>query len=120
MRQAKTSNPRLVHLIAALRKASAKENVSIWKRVAADLSKPARIRSEVNLYKLSDVTEKDETVVVPGKVLGVGTLSHPVTVAAFSFSGSAVRKIEQGKGTALSIEDLLKKNPKASRVRIIG
>ena len=59
-------------------------------------------------------------VVVPGKVLGAGEMSHPVTVAAFAFSGKAKEKIKARRGKCLSFFDLIKKNPKGSKVRIIG
>jgi large subunit ribosomal protein L18e len=58
-------------------------------------------------------------VVVPGKVLGAGSLEHSVSVAAFSFSDQAKVKISKAKGKCLSILDLLESNPKGSDVRIL-
>ncbi|HUK93375.1 MAG TPA: 50S ribosomal protein L18e, partial [Methanomicrobiales archaeon] len=60
-----------------------------------------------------------ETFIVPGKVLGTGALTEPVVVAALNFSSSATDKIEKAKGTCLTIEELLKKNPKGNGVRIL-
>jgi large subunit ribosomal protein L18e len=59
-------------------------------------------------------------VAVPGKVLGAGEISHPVTVAAFAFSEKAKEKIKARRGKCLSFSDLIKKNPKGAKVRIIG
>jgi large subunit ribosomal protein L18e len=65
-------------------------------------------------------TEKDDVVVVPGKVLGAGKLGHPVTVAAFTFSETAKYIILKVRGKCLTIPDLVEKNPKGSKVKIIG
>ena len=105
----------LQDLILNLKKTKAK----IWLRVASDLEKPTRIRREVNLYKINKSTRDGETAVVPGKVLAIGNLEKPITVAAFRFSADAKEKINK-KGKAISIAELLKSNPKGSKVRIIG
>jgi large subunit ribosomal protein L18e len=59
-------------------------------------------------------------VVVPGKVLAAGNISHPVNVAAFAFSEQARAKILKAKGKCLSISDLMKKNSKGTNVKIVG
>jgi large subunit ribosomal protein L18e len=69
---------------------------------------------------LNKHTQKNETVVVPGKVLGAGEVNHQITVTAFSFSEKAKKKIKAAKGKCLSLSELIKKNPKGSNVRIIG
>lgn len=115
-----TSNPNLQQLIADLKKHSAEQQVKLWKRIAQDLEKPTRQRREVNVSRLARNTKENETVIVPGKVLGAGNLPHPVNVAAFSFSKGAKEQIEKAKGSCITIPDLMKKNPKAQKVRIIG
>lgn len=74
----------------------------------------------MNLSSLDRYTQKNETAVVPGKVLGAGKINHPITVAAFAFSEKAEEKIKAAKGKCLSFFDLVKKNPKGSNVKIIG
>lgn len=106
-------------LIDSLRKLSIEQKVNIWKRIASDLEKPSRQRRIVNLSKIDQYAKENETVIVPGKVLGNGELSKSVTVAAFSFSEQAKDKISK-KGSFLSINELAQKNPKGSRVRILG
>ena len=91
-----------------------------WKAVAKDLNRPARRSYEVNLSRLEKHAKKGENVVVPGTVLGAGELSKPVTVAALRFSGAAREKIEKAGGKAMAIEDMLKDNPGAKMVRIMG
>lgn len=112
------TNTHLATLIADLKSVSYKENAPIWKRVANDLSRSTRQRRIVNLSRLNRHTNKDEVIIVPGKVLGSGTLEHPLTVAAYSFSDSAKQAIEAAKGKTITITELLKQKPK--RVRIIG
>jgi large subunit ribosomal protein L18e len=71
------------------------------------------------VYKLNQHSKDGETIIVPGKVLGVGELDHKVNVAALSFSTEAEEKIG-ANGTCMSIEELMKKDPKGSKVRILG
>jgi len=110
------ANLGLKNLIHELKKTSSEQNVKIWKRVAEDLSRSTRIRREVNIDRINRSAKDKETIVVPGKVLGVGELDKDVTVAAFRFSESAKNKIKNN----MTIQELIKKNPKGSKVRIIG
>jgi large subunit ribosomal protein L18e len=119
MKRTGPTNPLLQGLIQELKKKSIEHGVNIWKRIAGDLERPSRKRRIINLYKINKYTKENETVIVPGKVLSVGDLDHPVTVAAFSFSGAAVDKINK-KGKAMSINDLIKESPKGKRIKIMG
>jgi large subunit ribosomal protein L18e len=119
MRNTNATNIYLRKLIASLKKLSNEKQVKIWDAVASDLAKPTRIRRKVNLTRLNAYVKAGETVVVPGKVLGIGDISKKMTVAAWRFSDSAFEKINK-TGSAISIEDLMKKNPKGAKVRIIG
>lgn len=110
------TNDSLKKLIRSLKKLSKSQNVKIWKRVAEDLSKPTRSRREVNIGDLNKHTKENETIIVPGKVLGDGELDHNVTVSAWRFSQSAKNKLKN----TVSIEKLMKDNPKGNKVRIIG
>ncbi|MFP4112557.1 MAG: 50S ribosomal protein L18e [Candidatus Woesearchaeota archaeon] len=119
MKMTYTTNINLRKLVDELKKKSAEENVKIWKRIATDLERPTRIRRLVNISKLNRFTKKDDVIVVPGKVLGSGDIDHSVTVAAFTFSEQAKEKINK-MGKAISLAELLKKNPKGKNVKIMG
>jgi large subunit ribosomal protein L18e len=108
-----------LRLARELRKASNKYKVRIWRRVAELLLRPRRRRVEVNLSKINRYTKDGDVVIVPGKVLGAGLLTKPVTVAALAFSESSLRKIKDAGGRAITIEQLLKENPKGRNVKII-
>ena len=118
-RDSQATNEYLIDLIQNLKKTAIEQKVKIWKAIATELEKPRRIRRVVNLERINRVCNDNETIVVPGKVLSAGELNKKLTVAAFSFSESALNKINE-KGKAISIEELIKTNPKGSKVRIIG
>ena len=120
MRKIRATNPRLIALIQKLKEESYKNNAKIWKDIARRLAKPARNRAEVNISKINRYTKEGDVIVVPGKVLGAGTISHIVTVAAFAFSKTAKQIIEEAGGKCITIEDLVKENPKGSNVRIMA
>jgi large subunit ribosomal protein L18e len=100
-------NPVLASLVDSL----SREKKPIWKRVRAELSKPRRQRVEVNLSKIEAYGDDGATIIVPGKVLGSGGMTKKLTVAAFSFSGTARKLIGDAGGKAISIEALVKSNP---------
>jgi large subunit ribosomal protein L18e len=120
MKKTGPTNENLKQLIQELRKESSSQKAKIWKRIANDLSKSSRQRRIVNVSKLNRHVKKDETIIVPGKVLGSGALNHSVTVAAFSFSESAKKIIIDAKGKCITIPELMKTNPTGKNVRIIG
>jgi len=120
MRRVRTTNPELTSLIRLLRKKSRENEAKIWRDLAHRLSNSRRRRTTVNVSRLNRYTQKRETVVVPGKVLGAGKIDHPVSVAAFAFSDQAKLKILKAKGKCLSIPNLVKKNPKGTGVKTIG
>ncbi|QSG15589.1 50S ribosomal protein L18e [Halapricum desulfuricans] len=112
------SNPRLSSLIADLKSAARSSGGDVWGDVADRLEKPRRTHAEVNLGRIERYAQEDETVVVPGKVLGSGVLQKDVTVAAVDFSSSAETKIEQ-VGETVSLETAVQDNPEGSNVRVI-
>jgi large subunit ribosomal protein L18e len=112
------TNPRLNSLIAELKAVSRESDAGVWQDVADRLEKPRRTHAEVNLGRIERYAREDETVVVPGKVLGSGVLQKNVTVAAVDFSSTARTKIEQ-VGDAVDLEQVASDNPDGSDVRVI-
>lgn len=112
-------NPTITALVQELKKASIEQDVALWKRIAEDLECPSRQRRNVNVFKIESLARDGETLIVPGKVLGEGDFTKKVTIAAFSFSDGARAKINK-TGKALSIAELVRSNPKAAKVRILG
>ena len=114
------SNPILLGLIMELKKRSSSHASGIWRRVADDLGKPTRQRRVVNLSSISRFTKENEIIVVPGKVLGAGSLDHAVTISAFQFSDVAKEKIEKVGARIIPLLELSKENPSGKGIRIIG
>ncbi|WP_121740808.1 50S ribosomal protein L18e [Natronorubrum halophilum] len=112
------TNPRLNDLIAELKSTSRQTDADVWRDVADRLEKPRRTHAEVNLGRIERYAREEETVVVPGKVLGSGALQKNVTVAAVDFSSSAETKIDQ-VGDTVPLEQVLEENPNGSNVRVI-
>ena len=118
-KRSKKTNPVVLRTISLLYKISNENKAPVWRNVANILRISTRQKVEVNLDRIARVVNKNETIIVPGKVLGTGSIDVPVTVAAFSFSASARRKILSANGRDLSVLELADENPKGSGVRII-
>lgn len=119
MVQSRATDPNTRALINALQKTSRKHDVGIWKRVAELLARPTRKRPAVNIGKIGRFTKDGDVVVVPGKVLGSGSLPHKVTVAALNASAGARSVIVSAGGSLISINELISKEPKGKGVVII-
>jgi len=118
----KRTGPTNVHLRKLIRflvKSSKENEAKIWKYIAKLLSKPARQRIEVNLGKIDRFSNENDIIIVPGKVLGNGNISKKITIAAWRFSEIARKKLESIGVKVMKIEDLVKENPKGSKVKII-
>jgi len=112
------TNPKLKSLIQELKKKPTE--AKLWKRIASDLEKPTRNRRIVNISRINRFTKENETIIVPGKVLGSGLLDHKLTIAAYTFSKGALDKINKANAKAVSLEDFMKEDIKGKQVRIIG
>ncbi len=113
------TNPKLIELIGTLKEKSYKEDVAIWKDIAKRLERSNRRKAEVNISKINRHSSPEETVLVPGKILGSGELDHKVKVVALGFSKKATEKIDAAGGKCLDITEILDENPKGSKIRII-
>ena len=113
------TNPILRRLIEDLRKKSIENSSGFLKDLAEKLNKPRRQRVEVNIAHIDRYAKEGETVVIPGIVLGYGELTKSLTVSAWKFSKPAKQKIEKNKGKTISIEELVKKNPTGTKVKIL-
>ena len=115
----KKTNPRLGALMATLRDASRENEAGVWREIAKRLETSSKNYAEVNLSKINRYAKENETIIVPGKVLGSGVLDQKVSVAALNFSETAAQKIQMNNGRCMSIEDLISENPKGTKVRVL-
>lgn len=114
------SNSELVKTIDELKRASRENDAPIWKSIAKKLEGPNRNWPVVNVSKIEYNASKNGKVVIPGKLMGSGTLSKKVTVSAYSFTKSAVEKIEGAGGKCMVYNEFIKKNPSGKDVVVIG
>ncbi len=112
-------NSELEKTIRELKTAKKKTGQPIWGALAEELDKPKRIRVDVNLSSINRLTKEGEIAAVPGKVLASGTLEHPVTVAAFSFSKEAKEKIKAAGGEVKTLSQLVAEGVEPSKVKLI-
>jgi len=114
-----SSNPLHRQMSVMLERAGKEHKAPIWTVAAKLLSRPGGTRVEVNLGRVSRMAEEGQAFFVPGKVLGSGLVDKKLVVGAFSFSASARSKLEVAGGSALSVDQFLKKYPKGSGVRLV-
>lgn len=120
MKKISKTDPTLLILIQELKRESREGDVAIWRDIARRLEKPRRNWAEVNISRLERYANDGDTIVVPGKVLGAGSLSKKLTVAAYRFSDSAKEMIENAGGRNITIKELVEENPSGTGVRIMG
>ena len=113
-------NPHLVELIGYLKAVSRENEARVWRDVAERLERSGKNWSEVNVSRLARFAKEGEMLVVPGKLLGSGTISFGVTVAAYKTSAQAKGKIEAVGGKAMTIKELVAANPSGEGIRIMG
>jgi large subunit ribosomal protein L18e len=116
----KKINIALSNLIIMLKKKSKSSKSAIWLDIANKLSKSRRKRITVNISRIARYTKENDEVIIPGKVLGAGSIEHPVNVAALNFSDQARVKILDSKGKCLTIKELVEMNPKGTKVIVMG
>jgi large subunit ribosomal protein L18e len=109
----------VIKLTRELKKKSNEQKVEIWRVISRLISRPRRVRAEINLSAINRNTKARDVVVVPGKVLASGEIDHEVSVAALSFSEAARQKIEKAHGKVMTIPELTSKNPKGTNVKIM-
>ncbi|OJI07290.1 MAG: hypothetical protein BK997_03470 [Candidatus Micrarchaeum sp. ARMAN-1] len=102
--------------ISMLSEMSKGENAKpVAKKLYSLIAVPKRRRVSVNLYKIDKYTKEGDNVIVPGKVLSIGSLSHKVNIAALEFSGSALERISKAGSSTSTIKEMVSKK----NVRII-
>jgi large subunit ribosomal protein L18e len=114
------TNPNLEELIVELKRLSRDNEAPIWRTIARKLEKPSRVWAEVNIASIDKHAKAKESILIAGKLLGAGTISKPVNVAAYSASESAIKKVENAGGKFMQITELAKLNPKGSGIKIMG
>ena len=114
------TNQVVIQMVKTLRGASKKNNAPIWEKLAELALKPTRAKRTVNLGQINKFASDNDVIIVPGKVLGTGNLSHKITICSFSISASSAKKIIESGGKILDISEIIKNHPTGKGVKIIG
>ena len=114
------TNQVVVQMAKELHVASKKNKAPIWSKLAEMALKPSRAKRVLNLGQIDKFVSDNDTVVVPGKVLGTGSISHKITLCSFSISTSGAKKVTQSGGKIVDFAQLIKNNPTGKGVKIIG
>jgi len=114
------TNQVVLQMAKERKQASTKNEAPIWSKLAKLALKTSISRRVVNLTKINEVTKENAVIVVPGKVLGTGNVSHKITLCSFSISNSAAKKIIESGSTIISFSEMIKKFPTGKGVIIIG
>lgn len=105
----------------ALEKQAKKTKAKAFKALSQQLVKPRRNRVRINLWKLEKLGKKfkGKTLVVPGKVLGYGSLEEKINVAALEFSEKALKRLHELNVKPLQLKDLMAAEIKADDLVIV-
>jgi large subunit ribosomal protein L18e len=103
-----------------LRNAYKKTKTPLWKTLEKKFESSRSRKPEINIGKLEQLTKDGENVIIPGKVLGDGILTHKLNVTSFSISIPAMQKILDAGGKVITVSDLVNQHPNGKGVRIIG
>lgn len=114
------TNAHLHDLVRNLRRLSWQNEAPIWRDIAKRLERSAQNWPHINLSRLEYHLDADTMVVVPGKLLGAGTLTKAFTVGAFNFTRSARRKIEAAGGKCLTLAEMAEAHPKGTSLHLMG
>lgn len=114
------TNQVVVHMAKELQVASKKNKAPIWSKLAEMALSPTKTKRVLNLGQIDRHVSDNDIVVVPGKVLGTGKISHKITLCSFSISTNGAKKVIQSGGKIVDFASLIKSNPTGKGVRIIG
>jgi len=107
------TNEYLVDTIIACKKSEP------WILVAKKISKPRRIMSDLNLDEIDKMSKDNDTIIIPGKVLGYGSIKKKIKISALSYSESAKKKLRDKKIEFNLIIDQIKSDPDAKGIKIL-
>lgn len=114
------ANQVVIQMVKELKQAYAKNDAPIWAKLAKLALKPTSARHVVNLTRINKHTKENDVVIVPGKILGTGNISHKITLCSFSISNTAAKKVIDSGGQIISFTKIIEKFPTGKGVAIIG
>lgn len=114
------TNQVVIQMAKELEAASKRNKAPIWSKLAEMSLKPTSARRVLNLGQIDKFVKDNDVVVVPGKVLGTGNISHKITLCPFSISTTGAKKITASGGKIVDFAHIIKSNPTGKGVKIVG
>ena len=96
----------------------AKKNAN-WIKIAHAISTPRRNHASINLDQINKEAQDKDVVLVPGKVLGMGSVDKKIKIVALGFSETAKQKLDKAKIHYSDIYSELKNNPDAKNIKLM-
>ena len=101
--------------------ATTARNNKAWNQLAVLLAQSSRRAIRKNLGAIDKETSDKSLVVIPGKVLGTGTIrKKELRICALGFSESARQKIHAAKCETVTLIDEMRDNPDAKGVSLLS
>ena len=113
-------NQMTIQMMKDLKNASKKNDAPIWLKLAKSALKSNSNQKTINLKKIDENSDDGNAVVIAGKVLATGTISHKIIISSFSISNSAAKKIKESGGEVLKFSEMIERFPTGNGVKIIG
>lgn len=114
------SNSLRKKLAYSLQKHGKNRKERIWSLASEEILATASNRRAVNLSEISRNSKEGGRVLIPGKVLAGGNLSHKVTVVAYSFSQTAKEKILASGGKFVGLKEYMESGEDPKGVIVLG
>ncbi len=112
--------PSISKTVGALERASRGNDAPIWSKVAKMARGTTSAKKVVNIKKIAAYSKEGDSVLVPGKVLGIGSIPHKITLYSFSISESAAMLITKVGGSVKPIDDAVKDHPTGKGLIMLG
>ncbi len=77
----------------------------MWAKINSIVAVPRRRRVDVNINKINRFSKEGDHVIVPGKVLGIGSMDHRVKITALEYSKGALEELERAKCSIVKLSD---------------
>ncbi len=112
--------PSISKTVGALEKAAHGNEAPIWSKIIKMARGSISADRVVNIKKIAEHTNEGDSVIVPGKVLGVGDIPHKITLYSFSISEPAAKIITKAGGSVKPVEDAVKNHPTGKGLIMLG
>ena len=109
-----------IQLAKELKNAAKNNDAPIWMKLSKSALKSNSNQKTINLKKINENSDDGNAVIIPGKVLGTGIISHKIVLSSFSISNSAAKKIKDSGGEIIKFSEMIEKFPTGKGVKIIG